>query len=56
MTTAKEVMKMIKDKPIFVVRTVRVDGAVYVIRNQHGVVLSPQARKRVDQKTGQTGE
>jgi hypothetical protein len=53
---ATGVMTTIKDKPIFVVRTVRVDGAVYVIRNQHGVVLSPQARKRVGQKTGQTGE
>ena len=53
---ATGVMKMIKDKPIFVVRTVRVDGAVYIIRNQHGVVLSPQARKRASQKTGQTGE
>ena len=53
---ATGVMKAIKHKPIFVVRTVRVDGEVYTIRNQHGVVLSPQARKRARQNTGQTGE
>ena len=50
------VMKTIKDKSIFVVRTVRVGGELYTIRNQHGVVLSPQARKCAAHKTGQTGE
>jgi hypothetical protein len=50
------VMRTVKDKPVFLVRTLKVGGEVYTIRNQHGVQLSPQARQRVAQKTGQTGE
>jgi hypothetical protein len=53
---ATGVMRTIKDKPIFVVRSVNVDGKLYTIRDQHGVVLSPQARKRAGQKAGQAGE
>jgi hypothetical protein len=34
----------------------KVGGEVYAIRNRHGVQLSPQARQRAEQKTGQTGE
>jgi hypothetical protein len=50
------VMRTIKDKPVFLVRTIKVGGEVYTLRNQHGVQLSPQARQRAEQKTGQTGE
>jgi hypothetical protein len=50
------VMRTIKDKPIFLVRIMKVGGEVYAIRNRHGVQLSPQARQRAEQKTGQTGE
>ncbi|MGA9073665.1 MAG: hypothetical protein WB368_06110 [Candidatus Sulfotelmatobacter sp.] len=50
------VMKTLKDKPLFLVRTVKVEGEVYTIRNEHGVPLSPQARERAGQKTGQNGE
>jgi len=50
------VMKMIKDKPVFLVRTVKVGDEVYNIRNEHGVPLSPQARARAGQKSGQKGE
>jgi len=51
---ATGVMKVIKDKTVFMVRTVKVGGEVYTIRNQHGVLVSPQARAR--QNTGQKGE
>ena len=50
------VVKMIKDKPILLVRTAKVGGEVYTIRNEHGVALSPQARARAGQKSGQKGE
>lgn len=50
------VMKTIKDKPVFLVRTVKAGSEVYTIRNGHGVPLSPQARERISQKTGQKGE
>jgi hypothetical protein len=50
------VMKTIKGKPLFLVRTVNVGGEVYAIRNEHGVLLSPQARERASQKTGKKGE
>jgi len=48
------VMKTIKGKPLFLVRTVKVGGEVYAIRNEHGVLLSPQSRERAS-KTGQKG-
>lgn len=45
-------MKMIKDKPVFLVRTLKVGGEVYAVRNKHGFPVSPQARKRAGQSTG----
>ncbi len=45
------VMKTIKDKQIFLVRTVKAGGQVYTIRNEHGVPVPPQARERASQKT-----
>ncbi len=50
------VMKTIKNKPVFLVRIVKVGGEVYTIRNQHGVLLSPQARDRASHKTEPKGE
>lgn len=44
------VMKTIQNKPIFLVRSVRVGSDVYIIRNQHGFLLSPRARERAVQK------
>jgi hypothetical protein len=53
---ATGVMKRIKDKFVFLVSSVKVDGAVYTIRNKHGFPVSPQARKRSSQKTGGSEE
>ncbi|MGA6983236.1 MAG: hypothetical protein WCC95_07750 [Candidatus Sulfotelmatobacter sp.] len=44
------VMKMIKDKEVFVARVVKVDGKAYKLRNQHGVPMSPLSRERAAQK------
>lgn len=49
---ATGVMKRIKDKSVFLVRSVKVGGEVYTIRNKHGFPVSPQARKRASEKTG----
>ena len=43
-------------RQVFVVRTLKVDGQVYTLRNSHGVPLSPQAHERASQKTGLKGE
>jgi hypothetical protein len=50
------VMKTVKEKEVFVVRTVKADGRVYTIRNQYGVPMSPQSRERSSQIAAQTGE
>jgi hypothetical protein len=49
---ATGVMKTIKDKSFFLVRTVKVGDQVYTIRNQHGFPVSPRARQRASQQTG----
>jgi hypothetical protein len=46
------VMKTLKQHEVFVVRTVKVDGEVYPVRNEHGVPISPQARQRASQNGG----
>jgi hypothetical protein len=43
------VMKTIKDKQVFIVRTVKADGHVYTIRSKYGVPMSPQSRERASQ-------
>ena len=53
---ATGVMKTVKDKCFFLVRTLKVGGEVYTIRNKHGFPVSPQARKRAGQKTDGKGE
>ncbi len=44
------IMKSLRDKEVFVVRTVKVNGKVYAIRNQHGTEIPPQARQRAAEK------
>jgi hypothetical protein len=50
------IMKMIREKQVFVARTVKVGSRVYTIRNQHGIAVSPQARGRIAHQTGQKAE
>jgi len=45
------VMKTIKDKQVFLARTVKAGGQVYTIRNEHGVPVPPQSRERASRKT-----
>ncbi len=52
--TVKGVMKTLRNKQVFVVRTVEFGGHTYVIRNEHGVPLTPKSHERV-QKTAQMG-
>jgi hypothetical protein len=52
----KGVMKTIKARQVFLVRTVKAGGAVYPIRNKHGFAISPQSRERASQKTTQKSE
>jgi hypothetical protein len=53
---ATGVMKMIHDKPILLVRTVKVpSGEVYTVRTEHGFPISPQSRERTQNK-GRTEE
>jgi len=47
---ATGVMRTIQENPVLLVRCVKVGGEFYTIRNQHGVLLSPQARERASQK------
>lgn len=44
------IMKTLKDKEVFVTRTVKVNGKVYNMRDEHGVAISPQTRKRAAEK------
>jgi hypothetical protein len=44
--TVRGVMKTIRNKEVFFVRTMQVSGHTYTIRNQHGVPVSPQSRER----------
>jgi len=50
------VMKTLKTKQVFLVRTVKAGGAVYAIRNEHGFAISPQARQRASQRAAQKSE
>lgn len=46
--TVRGVMKTIRNREVFIVRTMMVGGHTYTIRNQHGVPVSPQARERAE--------
>jgi len=39
------VMKTFRDKEVLLVRSVKVSGKVYAIRNAHGIPVSPQTRE-----------
>jgi len=47
------VMKTLNGAQVFIARTVKVGGQVYLIRNEHGVSMSPQARDRASQNAAQ---
>jgi len=49
---ATGIMRMMNEKPIFMVRNVRVGSDVYTVRNKHGFPVSPQARKRAGESAG----
>jgi hypothetical protein len=44
------VMRVLKNREVFLARTVKVGGKVYPIRNEHGIPVSPQTRKRAAEK------
>ena len=52
--TVRGVMKTVRDKQVFIVRTMEVGGHTYTIRNQHGAPMSPQSREH-GQKTAEKG-
>lgn len=41
--------------PVFVVRTLKVRGQLYAMRNEHGIAVPPQSRERVGRKAAQFG-
>jgi hypothetical protein len=45
------VMKTIRDKQVFVTRTVKVGSEIFMIRTEHGIQISPQTRERLAQKS-----
>jgi hypothetical protein len=44
------VMKTLKNREVFLARTVKAGGKVYPMRNEHGIPVSPQTRKRTAEK------
>ena len=44
------VMKTLNEKEVFLARTVKVNGKVYTMRNEHGIPVSPLARERAAEK------
>jgi hypothetical protein len=44
------VMMTIRDKQVFVVRRVKANGKTYIMRNERGIEVSPQARERAAEK------
>ena len=49
------VIKAFKGNPVYLARVVKIGDHVYVIRNGHGIPITPEARKRASQNL-QTGE
>jgi hypothetical protein len=47
------VMKTLRNQQVFLARTVKVDGQIFTIRNEHGIALSPQTRERLGLLAGQ---
>lgn len=50
------VMKSLLDKSVLLVRTAKVGGQTYQMRNEFGIPVSPQARERALQNAEQKGE
>ena len=48
--TVTGVARVLRDKPVFLARTVKANEKVYAIRNEYGIPVSPQARERAAQK------
>jgi hypothetical protein len=44
------VMKTVRDKEVFVVRSVKANGTTYTMRNEHGIEVSPLTRERAAKK------
>jgi len=44
------VMKTVRDKEVFVLRSVKANGKTFTMRNKHGIEVSPGARGRASQK------
>jgi len=42
------IMKTVGDKEVFLAREVKVNGKVYILRNEHGIEMSPQARRMAE--------
>jgi hypothetical protein len=49
------IKRMMDGKPVLLVRTLKAGGEIYLVRNQHGFPISPQARERARQ-SGRKGE
>lgn len=49
------VMKMLLDKPVFVVHTAKAGDQTYQMRNEFGIPVSPQSRERALQNAAQKG-
>ena len=49
------VMKTLKNRQVFVVRTVKTGSHVYVVRNEFGIPESPQSRQRASQNAAPKG-
>ena len=43
-------MKTVRDKEVFVVRSVKANGITYTMRNEHGIEVSPLTRERAAKK------
>jgi hypothetical protein len=50
------ILKTIKNKPVFLARTVKADNQIYTVRNEHGFPVAPRARERASRKIAQKGE
>jgi len=45
------VMKTFRGNQVFLARSVKVSNFVYLIRNEHGIPVTPQARQRANQNS-----
>lgn len=50
------VVKTLIKRQVLIVRTVKLGGQVYTIRNQNGVEVSPRTRERSGQQAGRKGK